>query len=184
MGLVVLLSALALAVARRLHLGYVGALEGSIHRQAGPLPDPTDDDAAAWLQTVGGFDLSGIRSRLAIPTDLGRVAEPLVRRAAPAAIETPLDQAIHHGNAEEVNQALADPLRQQTRSGISSSFRRGTRWPRRPSCHCAEWLHLTPTFCFGDCWTRTKTLPSDEGWSTSWPAAKPEGLQGTAPGVE
>lgn len=107
LGLVVLLSALALAVARRLHLGYVGALEGSIHRQAGPLPDPTDDDAAAWLQTVGGFDLSGIRSRLAIPTDSGRVAEPLVRRAAPAVIETPLDQAIHHGNAEEVNQALA-----------------------------------------------------------------------------
>ena len=37
LGLVVLLSALALAVARRLHLGYVAALEGSIHRQAGPL---------------------------------------------------------------------------------------------------------------------------------------------------
>ncbi len=107
LGLVVLLSALALAVARRLHLGYVEALEGSIHRQAGPLPDQTEDDAAAWLQTVGGFDLSGIRSRLALSTATQYPAEPPVRRPAPAVIETPLDQAIHHGSAEEVNQALA-----------------------------------------------------------------------------
>ncbi|MFL5476178.1 MAG: hypothetical protein ACJ8A6_10850 [Gemmatimonadales bacterium] len=106
LGLIVLLSALALVVARRLHLGYVAALEGSIHRQAGPLPDPTEDDAAAWLQTVGGFDLSGIRSRLAIPTDSRSVAEPSVRRATPPVIETPLDQAIHHGTAEEVTRAL------------------------------------------------------------------------------
>jgi AAA family ATP:ADP antiporter len=108
LGLTVVLSGLALAVARRLHLGYISALEGSIHRQAGPLPDPIQDDAAAWLQTVGGFDLSGIRSRLAISTGAPFAAEPPSRPVTAAPAQTHLDRAIQSGQAEEVSRALAE----------------------------------------------------------------------------
>jgi ATP:ADP antiporter, AAA family len=120
LGLTVLLSALALGIARRLQRGYVAALEGSIHRQAATLPDPTQDDAAAWLQTVGGFDLSGIRSRLAISTGSPNAAEPPAGPSAPVALETPLDQAIDEGNAELVNQLLteASPAPDQVESII------------------------------------------------------------------
>ena len=63
LGVTVGLSVGALAVARRLHLGYVAALEGSLQRRAGEVPDPLQDEGSALLQTVGGFDLSGIRQR-------------------------------------------------------------------------------------------------------------------------
>jgi ATP/ADP translocase len=99
----------ALAVARRLHLGYVGALEGSLHRRSGELPDPVQDDAAALLQTVGGFDLSGIRSRLAISVGSPQAAEPPTRQPAPTqARETSLGQAIHGGSPSAVRDALAE----------------------------------------------------------------------------
>jgi ATP:ADP antiporter, AAA family len=107
LSMAVLLSAVALGIARRLHLGYIAALEGSIHRQAGPVPDPTQDDAAAWLQTVGGFDLSGIRSRLAISTGAPYAAEAPPRPAEPAPVGTPLEQAVHRGKAQEVADILA-----------------------------------------------------------------------------
>jgi HEAT repeat protein len=107
LSMAVLLSALALGIARRLHLGYIAALEGSIRRQAGALPDPTQDDAAAWLQTVGGFDLSGIRSRLAISTGAPYAAEPPPRPAEPTLVGTPLEQAVQRGQAEEVIHILA-----------------------------------------------------------------------------
>ena len=107
LALTAVLSIGALAVARRLHLGYVGALEGSLQRRAGHLPDPLEDDAGALLQTVGGFDLSGIRSRLAISTGSPYAAEPAPPPAAgPIIVERPLDKAIHDGNADEVRQAL------------------------------------------------------------------------------
>ena len=101
-------SVAALLVARRLHLGYVGALEGSLHRRAGPLPDPVQDDAAALLQTVGAFDLSGIRSlvfRAEIPE------APVEARSIPVATtqaETALDRGIRMGNAAEIRGALAE----------------------------------------------------------------------------
>ena len=111
LSMAVLLSAVALGIARRLHLGYIAALEGSIHRQAGRLPDPTQDDAAAWLQTVGGFDLSGIRSRLAISTGTSYAAEPpsrpLPNPAEPGPVATPLEQAVQRGKADEVSHILA-----------------------------------------------------------------------------
>src|SRR3954468_2242667 len=101
----------ALLVARRLHLGYVGALEGSLQRRAGHLPDPVTDDAAALLQTVGAFDLSGIRTRVfgtpgtARPTEVPRV------RTAPSQSGTAIDAAIRTGNAPEVRDVLAgNPL--------------------------------------------------------------------------
>ena len=90
------LSGVALVLARRLHLGYVAALEGSIHRHAGDLPDPTEDDAGAWLQTVGGFDLSGIRSRLVVATGSPPVIPEPVHRppATEPSSQTTLSLAI------------------------------------------------------------------------------------------
>ena len=106
--LTLLLAVGALIVSRRLHLGYVGALEGSLQRRAGPLPDPVQDDAAALLQTVGGFDLSGIRSRLAISTGSPHAAEqPELPLPPTPARESPLSEAIHGGKAREVREVLA-----------------------------------------------------------------------------
>jgi AAA family ATP:ADP antiporter len=105
--LTAVLSIGALAVARRLHVGYVTALEGSLHRRAGHLPDPLEDDAGALLQTVGGFDLSGIRSRLAISTGSPYAPEPPPPSATgTVAAERPLDKAIHGGDADQVRLAL------------------------------------------------------------------------------
>ena len=109
LALAFLLSGVALVLARRLQLGYVAALEGSIHRRAGELPDPTQDNAAAWLQTVGGFELSGIRSRLAVYTGTPYPTEPpQPSPATPATAETPLSSAIRGGKSEDVRRALAD----------------------------------------------------------------------------
>jgi ATP:ADP antiporter, AAA family len=109
LGLTVILSGLALIVARQLHLGYVAALEGSIHRRAGDLPDPAEDNAAAWLQTVGGFDVSGIRSQLAIDTGSRSSPEPPRSPAAAASeTETALARAVRGGKSDEVRQALAE----------------------------------------------------------------------------
>jgi AAA family ATP:ADP antiporter len=108
LALAFVLSGLALFVARRLHLGYVAALEGSIHRRAGDLPDPAQDDTAAWLQTVGGFDLSGIRSRLAISTGSPYASEPPQAPTSSPPIETALARATRGGKPDEVRQALAD----------------------------------------------------------------------------
>jgi ATP:ADP antiporter, AAA family len=102
------LSVAALMVARRLHLGYVGALAGSLQRRAGEFPDPVRDDAAALLQTVGGFDLSGIRTRLTMSGASPYAAEPPPRSPAPTQVpQTPLSAAIHGGRASEVRAALA-----------------------------------------------------------------------------
>lgn len=108
LALTFVLSLGALVVARRLHLGYVAALEGTLHRRAGELPDPIQDDAAALLQTVGAFDLSGIRPRLTIPTASTYAAEPpevMTTISQPPA--TPLSRAMHDGKADEVREALA-----------------------------------------------------------------------------
>jgi AAA family ATP:ADP antiporter len=101
------LSVAALFVARRLHLGYVAALEGSLQRRAGPLPDPVQDDAGALLQTVGAFDLSGIRTRAFGAPRQEVAAEARATPAAPSRPETPLDQSIRTGSAREVRDALA-----------------------------------------------------------------------------
>jgi hypothetical protein len=99
------LSVGALVVSRRLHLGYVRALEGSLQRRAGPLPDPVQDDAAALLQTVGAFDLSGIRRRIPLPG--APPAPPEARRqTSVASIQTPLTRAIQGGEADEVRRVL------------------------------------------------------------------------------
>jgi ATP:ADP antiporter, AAA family len=104
------LSAGALFVARRLHFGYVAALEGSIHRRAAELPDPIQDDAASLLQTMGAFDISGIRPRLTLSTASPYAAEPPPPQTSPAQSrppQAPLSQIIHDGNASEARQALA-----------------------------------------------------------------------------
>jgi hypothetical protein len=100
------LSVAALVVARRLHRGYVGALEGSLQRRAGHLPDPMQDDAGALLQTVGAFDLSGIRSRAFGALTPESAAESSFE-SPPTQAETPLARAIRMGSAREVRAALA-----------------------------------------------------------------------------
>jgi AAA family ATP:ADP antiporter len=108
LAVTVVVSIGALMVARRLHLGYVGALAGSLQRRSGELPDPLQEDAAALLQTVGGFDLSGIRTRTAIFVGTPWVAEePRPAAAAPVVAESPLSAAVHGGNSAEVREALA-----------------------------------------------------------------------------
>jgi ATP:ADP antiporter, AAA family len=102
----VALSAGALVVARRLHQGYVGALEGSLHRRAGDLPDVVQDDAAALLQTIGGFDLSGIRTRTTLFAGTPWMAPPTTSSISTPVNESPLRRAIHTGKAEEVRAAL------------------------------------------------------------------------------
>ena len=111
------LSVGALIVSRRLHLGYVRALEGSLQRRAGPLPDPVQDDAAALLQTVGAFDLSGIRRRIPLPG--APPAAPEARRQASASsVQTSLTRAIQGGEADEVRRVLGqhplDPDQMET----------------------------------------------------------------------
>jgi AAA family ATP:ADP antiporter len=101
------LSVAALLVARRLHRGYVSALEGSLQRRAGHLPDPMQDDAGALLQTVGAFDLSGIRTRAFGALSPQSTAPARSESTEPSQPETPLDRAIKTGNAREVRAALA-----------------------------------------------------------------------------
>jgi AAA family ATP:ADP antiporter len=104
LALTVLLSALALVAARRLHLGYVAALEGSLQRRAADLPDPIQDDAAALLQTVGGFELSGFHPRY---PSAAADAEGLHTAAATLPL-TPLSKAVHDGKAEEIRKVLTE----------------------------------------------------------------------------
>jgi hypothetical protein len=108
LGVTVALSVGALAVARRLHLGYVSALEGSLQRRAGEVPDPLEDEGSALLQTVGGFDLSGIRQRPAFASVSSGVSP--VKPAPAATLSSPassLRQSFASGNAEEIQRALA-----------------------------------------------------------------------------
>lgn len=108
LGLTVALSLGAWAMARRLHRGYVAALEGSLQRRAAELPDPIQDDAAALLQTVGGFDLSGIRPR---PAGLSGPMGPSVPRPPPSHVEPPpssLRRAVSTGDPEAVRRALGE----------------------------------------------------------------------------
>lgn len=105
LGVSVALSIGALVIARRLHLGYVAALEGSLQRRAGEVPDPLQDEGSALLQTVGGFDLSGIRQRAGFTTFV-----PPAEVAPPARQDSPaswLQQSLASGNAGEIQRALA-----------------------------------------------------------------------------
>lgn len=109
LAITLLLAVAALMVARRLQTGYVAALEGSLQRGAGFI-EP-QDDAAALLQTVGGFDVSGIRTRTAMFVGTSWQTAPHPAAAAPAPPlsdpETPLSRAIHSGQAEAVRDVLA-----------------------------------------------------------------------------
>lgn len=111
LGSTVALAIGALAVARRLHLGYVAALEGSLQRRAAELPDPIEDDAAALLQTVGGFDLGGIRARTPQPVMHDSVAGAsysVVPVTASSGVS--LHRAVAAGNLDDIRRLLAEPL--------------------------------------------------------------------------
>jgi hypothetical protein len=106
LGVTVALSVGALAVARRLHLGYVAALEGSLHRRSGEVPDPLHDEGSALLQTLGGFDLTGQRPALA-PVSAGVSPAKPPPASAPSFPTSSLHQSFVSGNAEEIQRALA-----------------------------------------------------------------------------
>jgi ATP:ADP antiporter, AAA family len=109
LAMIVVLSFFALLVGQRLHRGYVTALEGSLHRRAGEVPDPLQDEGSALLQTVGGFDLSGIRPRPDFSAH--NVAER--PSAKPAADDTPassLRRALASGDRKEIHRAISAEL--------------------------------------------------------------------------
>jgi hypothetical protein len=106
LGVTVALSMGALAVARRLNRGYVVALEGSLQRQAAELPDPIEDDAAALLQTVGGFDLREIRSMTFPPVTPVPIAPPERSPIVPASPASSLRRAIDEGDSDEIRRIL------------------------------------------------------------------------------
>jgi hypothetical protein len=109
LGITVALSVGALVVARRLHLGYVSALEGSLQRRAGEVPDPLEDEGSALLQTVGGFDLSGIRQRAGYPAFVPPAE--VVQAPPESSPSSPLRQSFASGNAGEIQRALgAEPI--------------------------------------------------------------------------
>ncbi len=107
LGLTMALSLGALVVARRLHLGYVTALEGSLQRRVGEVPDLLHDEGSALLQTVGGFDLSGMRQRPEFAA--AQVTEPPATQPLPPTVQdtSPLRRAIGSGNRQEIQHALA-----------------------------------------------------------------------------
>jgi len=107
LGVTVALGLGALVVARRLHLGYVSALEGSLQRRAGEVPDPLQDEGSALLQTVGGFDLSGIRHRAGFASVSTSVQPAAASDPVPSTPASPLRQSFDSGNAEEIQRALA-----------------------------------------------------------------------------
>jgi hypothetical protein len=108
LGLTVALSLGALAVARRLHLGYVAALEGSLQRRAGEVPDPLQDEGSALLQTIGGFDLSGIRQRPGFASVSAGVPQAKPAPApSPTSPASSLRRSFTSGNAEEIQRTLA-----------------------------------------------------------------------------
>jgi hypothetical protein len=112
LGLTMALGLAALLVARRLHLGYVAALEGSLQRRAGEISHPLHDEGSALLQTVGGFDLSGIRQRPAFATTSVPTPQPTTPGSRGTESDaSPLRRAIAAGNREEINRVLtAAPL--------------------------------------------------------------------------
>lgn len=84
LGLTMLLSAAALAVARQLHRGYTRTLAGSLKRQAAEMPASAPrDDAASLLQTAGAFDLTELRLSLGEP-DPAAAEDPQPAPARPA----------------------------------------------------------------------------------------------------
>jgi hypothetical protein len=113
LGITVALSVGALFIARRLHLGYVEALEGTLQRRAGEIPDPVQDEGSALLQTVGGFDLSGIRKRSQLTAQLASSpgSPPAPAPSKPDNTSTSLRNAIASRSKEAVEHALsAGPL--------------------------------------------------------------------------
>jgi hypothetical protein len=92
----ILLGGAALLIARQLHIGYVSALEQTLHRRAGDLPMVPEDQNSTLLQSFGAFDLTALRERqsrpepalgaepVEIPVDeMGLPAPPVVSLAQP-----------------------------------------------------------------------------------------------------
>jgi HEAT repeat protein len=74
----------ALLVARRLHQGYLRALERGLELRADQLPVVQGEGTATLLQTVGGFEITRIRSARVE----GRIAQPEATVAAKHALDS------------------------------------------------------------------------------------------------
>jgi len=91
LGATILLSLGALLVARRLHLGYVGALERNLQERAGDLARSADLDAQSVLHTFGAFDLSALRATPSDDSAARPAVPPLPATPGPA----PADPGAH-----------------------------------------------------------------------------------------
>ncbi|HTO73456.1 MAG TPA: hypothetical protein VMJ30_06540, partial [Gemmatimonadales bacterium] len=105
----ILVGVLALAVARQLHRGYVGALERSLALRSGPVPVEADN-AGALLQSVGGFDLSQLEPMTAPRPSLETA--PVVATSGPGSTAAERRRrALDSTDPEDVRVALeAGPL--------------------------------------------------------------------------
>jgi hypothetical protein len=109
LGSTIVVGCAAMFVARQLHQGYVGALERSLALRAGQVPSQATDNAAALLQSVGGFDLSQLEP-MAGPRHSGEVSAAATTDA-PERIESPEEQRrqdLEAGDAEVARAALRD----------------------------------------------------------------------------
>jgi hypothetical protein len=106
LGTTMLFSAAALLVARQLHRGYTAMLAGSLKRQTADLPGKEREDAAAFLQTAGAFDLTELRMNLADITRAEEAARPRPSDASPQPVDR--RQALNDPDSHVVREALRD----------------------------------------------------------------------------
>lgn len=97
LGAALVVGIAALWVARRLHFGYVRALEQNLHRRAADLPLQSDDPGATLLQSFGTFDLSMLRDS----RPSGEVPAPGAP-AGPAPAAPPRAEGLKSSNPEVV----------------------------------------------------------------------------------
>ena len=110
LGATAVLGFAALWIARRLHQGYVAALERSLHLRAGPLPELEPDPGATLLQSFGVFDLTEDRRPAgpAAPTPTLQPAAPPSRAAALASADPVVVRAALQAGPLPVE--LVDPV--------------------------------------------------------------------------
>lgn len=105
LGATMLLSAAALLVARQLHKGYTAMLAGSLKRQSASLPTEEREDAAAFLQTAGAFDLTELRGTL---MEMAPAATIEARRSTAGRAPMSRRQALSDAASKVVIDALRD----------------------------------------------------------------------------
>ncbi len=106
LGGVCLLAVMAALLARRLHRGYVGALEQGLALRAGDLPALATDSGASVLRTFGGFEIT--RHALTAPADRAPTPVSTTRGAEPVDPERRRHDALHAADPATVRAALLE----------------------------------------------------------------------------